>query len=364
MNTQREKRKLEHLEQALKTANGPLSPCWEDLHLVHQALLNNNLDEIDTSVTLFQKKLKLPLLINAMTGGAEGLTSINRTLAEIACEYKLGMAVGSQTAGLNRQALAGTYKIAREVNPRGFLLANVSAGVKPELALAAVEMIEADALQLHLNGVQELAMDEGDRIFQGWAKNIEKICQLVPVPVIVKEVGNGISREIAAQLTGLGVKGIDTGGSGGTNFATIELSRSERENLVFLRSWGIPSALSLLEVSAGILNLKQTTSAPLIIASGGITHSMQIVKALALGADAVGIAGSFLRELINNGEKALREKINHLSEELTVMMLLLGAQNIAEIRKVPVVITGFTREWCEQRGIDVKRYAQRKREDC
>jgi isopentenyl-diphosphate delta-isomerase len=348
MNSIREKRKQEHIQYALKTGNGPLSPGWEDIYLIHQALLKNDLEEVDTSINFFHKKLKLPIIINAMTGGAVGLEKINRTLAETARDYGLAMAVGSQTAGINNNALCPSYSVVREVNPNGVILANVSAGVKPEIALAAIEMIEADALQLHLNGLQELLMVEGDRHFKDWAENIKKICRLVPVPVIVKEVGNGISWETAKKLSQFGVKGIDTGGSGGTNFAAIELARNPQESLDFFRWWGISSATSLIEVCSLDLAL-------LIIASGGITNSLQIMKALALGANAVGIAGSFLQILIQEGEDAFRTTINNLSAELKMMMLLTGVQNISEIRKLPVVVTGFTREWCEQRSIKVKK---------
>ncbi len=356
MIAQREKRKLEHVQQALQTKSGPLSAGWEDLLLVHQALLNDNFEELDLSQELFQKKIQLPLYINAMTGGAEGLAEINRNLADIAREYGLGMAVGSQTAGIVNKSMAKTYQIARDVNPNGLLFANVGAGVKPEMALAAVEMLEADALQLHLNGVQELTMAEGDRDFAGLAENIATICQRVPVPVIVKEVGNGISKEVAASLAQLGVQGIDTGGSGGTNFAAIELQRVPREHLDFLRSWGLPSAISLLEVKDAVLNVGQMH----IFASGGITTSQHIIKALAIGADAVGIAGNFLCVLQQQGVTALKKYLDNLTEELKIMMLLTGAPNIGELQKKPVVISGFTREWCEERGIDTKKYAQRK----
>jgi len=354
MDEQRKKRKLEHLHYALQTEPGPLSTGWDDLHLVYQALLKTDLKDVDTSITLFNKKLALPLIINAMTGGAKGLEKYNRVFAEIAYEFGLGMAVGSQTAAVHHKAEVYTFQVVRKVNPQGLIFANVSAGVNPETALAAVEMIEADALQLHLNGVQELVMKEGDREFKHWALNIEKICRLVSVPVIIKEVGNGISWEIAKKLCELGVSGIDTGGSGGTNFASIELARNQRKNLEFLRFWGIPSAASLLEVCS--LNLAVT-----IIASGGITNSLEAMKALAVGADAVGIAGKFLQVFAQEGEEGLRKFICNFSDELRLMMLLTGAQNVADIRKVPVVITGFIREWCEQRceNYGGERYGQK-----
>jgi isopentenyl-diphosphate delta-isomerase len=358
VNMQRENRKLEHIRQALQTESGPLSAGWEEIRIVHQALLKGNWDEVDLSVSLFHKKLALPIYINAMTGGALGLEEINRMLAETAREYGLGMAVGSQTSALqnDQRELVASYKIAREVNPDGFLMANVGAGVKPEMALAAVEMIEADALQLHLNGVQELTMAEGDRSFHGLAENIEKICRLVPVPVIVKEVGNGLSKEVAGQLAQLGVQGVDTGGSGGTNFAAIELNRFPRAHLDGLRFWGIPSAISLLEVLEALEG-----GAPKlhVFASGGVTCAQQVLKALVLGAVAVGIAGCFLHILQQDGPAALRKAIAKMTEELKIMMLLCSVSNINQLKKVPVVITGLTGEWCVQRGINTQKYAQR-----
>jgi isopentenyl-diphosphate delta-isomerase len=355
----REKRKLEHLHYALETECGPQSAGWEDIHLVHQALLKNNPDEIDLTVSLFGKRLMLPIYINAMTGGVEELADVNRLLAEIAREFGLGMAVGSQTVAYENNRIAKTFQIARKANPNGVLFANMGAGVRPEMALAAVEMLEADALQLHLNGVQELAMAEGDREFQGLADNIREICRHVSVPVIVKEVGNGLSREAALQLAQLGVQGLDTGGSGGTNFATIELKRVPREQLDFLRSWGLSTATSLLEV---VDSLQSVNSVPRIhiFASGGITTSLEVIKALALGAEAIGMAGSFLRILQKKGSSALKEHLAHLTDGLKTLMLLTGAQNIGDLQKAPVVITGFTREWCEDRGINTKRFAQRK----
>ncbi|MDD4049055.1 MAG: type 2 isopentenyl-diphosphate Delta-isomerase [Clostridia bacterium] len=344
----RENRKLDHIEQALKSKAGPLSPGWEDIHLVHQAVVNSNIEDVNTSITLFDKKLAAPIIINAITGGAEGLEKINCLLAEIAKEFGLGMAVGSQTAGVMNINLQSTYKIAREKNPTGLIFANVSADVKPKLALDAIEMIEADALQLHLNSVQELAMKEGNSNFRGLAENIQSICQRVSVPVIVKEVGNGISQETARKLAQLGIRGIDTGGSGGTNFASIELARFNQQKLEFLKWWGISSAISLIETTSLGLDT-------LIFASGGITQATHVMKALSLGADAVGIAGSILDILINKGMTELKNYISNMLYELKIIMLLTGAKNIDEIKKLPVVVTGFTREWCEQRHVEVSK---------
>lgn len=347
MDQKREERKHEHIQYAISLERGPLSPGWEDVHLIHQAVLNNDLAKIETGTCLFKKELQMPLIINALTGGASGLEEINRDLAFIAKELGIGMAVGSQTAGIRNQKLRKTYEIVRKTNPHGLILANVSALVESCFALEAVEMIEADALQLHLNGLQELIMVEGDRNFAHLKENIVKIVEKVPVPVIIKEVGNGISREAAEELKDLGIKAIDVSGSGGTNFASIELARRKKNNLDFLRFWGIPTAISLLEV-------KDVASPLKIIASGGILNSSDMVKALALGADAVGVAGLFLEILKKEGKVALKNRIKEMKEELRIVMLLLGISSVQEFKNIPLVITGFTQNWCEQRRIKMK----------
>ena len=344
MDKTREDRKLSHLALAAGMTGGPCSPGWEDVHLVHQALIRSDRKDLDTGSVFLGKKLELPLIINAMTGGAEGLEKINASLARAAKENGIAMAVGSQTAGIENPGVRHTYETARRNNPDGLILANVSALVHTEYARAAVEMLQANALQLHLNGVQELLMKEGDRNFGRLEDNIARIAASVNVPVVVKEVGFGISRETAARLSRLGVQAIDVSGAGGTNFAAIELARHRKPGLEYILEWGIPTVCSVLEVRS--LNLPVT-----LIASGGVTNSVEMMKALALGADLAGMAGSFLQTLRQDGEKALINRIIRMKEELKTLMMVTGTAAIAGIREIPLVITGFTKEWCKQRGI-------------
>lgn len=355
MDEKRQERKNQHLQYALELPAGPLSSGWEDVKLIHQALLQGNMAAIDTSTVILEKRLKLPIIINAMTGGAPGLEKINAALARVAAECGLGMAVGSQTAAVTDKTLRYTYEVVRKVNPEGLVLANVSALAEPRAALEAVEMIQADALQLHLNGLQELLMREGDRDFVNLAANIANIMDQSPVPVIVKEVGCGLSKETAHGLYNIGVRSLDVSGAGGTNFAAIELARSGATERDYLRTWGLSTVVSLLEVNS--LELPFTT----VLASGGIRNALDICKALSLGADSVAMAGSILKVLLEDGEEALARRIEELGEELQILMLLMGRSRITELREQPLVITGSTKEWCEQRGINTAAYARRGR---
>jgi isopentenyl-diphosphate delta-isomerase len=345
MDYKREKRKHEHIAQAIKLEQGPLLAGWNDIHLVHQALLQDDFNEIETEINLFGKKIAQPLIINALTGGASGLEKINGALARVAKETGIGLAVGSQTAGINNRELRYTYEIVRKINPDGLVLANVSALANPKEALEAVKMVEADILQLHINGAQELLMAEGDRDFVSMADNIMRIMEEVTVPCIVKEVGFGISRETAERLYELGIRNLDISGAGGTNFAAIELARYPHKGpLDYMKHWGITSACSLLEVKS--LNLPFT-----IVASGGIYNPLDILKALNLGADVAAIAGYFLKILVQKGEDDLLIRVKSFQEELKMLMMMVGAKKISDISRVPRVIDGFTYRWCEQRGI-------------
>lgn len=346
MDFKREERKHAHIAYAVSLEEGPLHAGWDDIHLIHQALLQDDYNWIETETSLFGKKMTQPIIINALTGGATGLEKINGALARVAKEAGIGLAVGSQTAGINNRELRHTYEIVRKYNPEGLVLANVSALVKPEEALEAVKMVDADALQLHMNAAQELLMAEGDRNFSTMADNIKRIIETVPVPCVVKEVGFGISRETAQKLVGLGVRVIDISGAGGTNFAAIELARYPQQatTMDYMRFWGITSACSLLEVKS--MNLPLT-----IIASGGIYNAFDMLKALSLGAEMIAIAGYFLKILLQKGEEDLLQEIHGMQEELKIMMMMVGARKIKDIIHLPKVVTGFTQNWCQQRGI-------------
>lgn len=308
------------------------------------------MDEVDVATDFLGKKLKLPLLINAMTGGIPEAEDINRGLAQVAASAGIGIAVGSQLVAMEKRDGLESFRVVRRVNPHGVVLANVSASTDAGTAVRAVNMIEADGLQVHLNVPQELAMAEGDRSFKGVLDNIADLVYKSPVPVIAKEVGFGMSREAAARLAEVGVAGLDIGGSGGTNFVAIENMRGGL--FADLTEWGIPTAVSLLEVLS-------TQPQARVIASGGIWGALPAAKALALGADIVGIAAPFLRVLRTAGVDGLMEEMDLFAYRLRAVTLMVGARNLAELRQKPVLVTGRTAEWLKLRGIDARHWARR-----
>lgn len=351
--SQRELRKIEHLQLSLDLDDGPVSTGFEDVRLVHRALPEITWQEIDISYSWSHKKLTFPLIINAITGGPRETFAINAALARAAGKTGIGMAVGSQVAALDNPSLVRSYKVVREEHPDGFLLANVSALTPWPQAEKAIAMLAADAIQLHLNVPQELMMAEGDRDFRNVKHNIATIVANSPVPVVIKEVGFGISREATTSLFGAGVRWIDVGGQGGTNFIAIESRRQPcRQVDADLCRWGMPTAVSLLE------NL--STGLPVhVIASGGIRSALDMAKALCLGAQLVGVAGPFLKTLVKEGEDALVAQINSWRETFQAILLMTGARNLTELRQKPCLIFGATARWLELRGIDVSRWAKR-----
>ena len=344
-------RKWDHIQYALNTPQSERT-AFDDVTFVHRSLPNSSLDQIQLDTKIGELSLSSPILINAMTGGGgERTYEINRKLAIIAKETGLAMAVGSQMAALKDPTQSDTYKVVRQVNPKGIILANLGSEATLDQAKAAVEMIEANALQLHLNVVQELTMPEGDRDFRGALSRIETIINNIGVPVIVKEVGFGMEKETISTLSLHGVTAVDVGGLGGTNFAEIE---NERRNMPysFFNEWGISTPVSIVEA-------KHCGSEMSVIGSGGVQTSIEIAKTIALGANAVGIAGHFLKILLNHGEEALIEKIKLLHHELSVIMTALGTNNIPDLQNVPLVVRGDTYHWLTQRGINTKLYSQR-----
>lgn len=344
-------RKIDHLNLTKELTDGPLTTGFEDINLIHQAVSPIQFKDIDSTITFCHKQLSAPLLINAMTGGPDISSNINANLARVAAKLGIGMAVGSQKLALNDPSVESTYTVARKENPHGLILANLSALSSPEEASQAVEMLSADGLQLHLNLAQELAMAEGDRDFSKVLDNIAAIVEQVPVPVIVKEVGFGLSGEAAHQLFRHGVSYLDVGGQGGTNFGTIERFRQGLDEQSVFELWGIPTAVSIAEVSNRRLPVT-------IVASGGIRSALDGVKALALGADLIGIAGPVVKLLMDYTETEVLDYFNQLIYDFRALMLLLGASSLAKLKHVPLVITGKTKDWLEQRGI-LEFYRQR-----
>lgn len=345
----RTSRKLDHLKLALES-NQNVNNSFQNVHFVHQALPNVALDKISLATMLGGLNISSPIIINAMTGGAVETTEINEKLAIIARETGLALAVGSQMSAIKNKELINTYKVVRKVNPNGIIFANLGMEATLNQALEAIDMLNADALQIHLNVVQELVMPEGDRNFEGVLDRLQAIKEGISVPLMVKEVGFGISLETAKKLADRGIKIIDVGGKGGTNFAKIENSRREASLPIF-NDWGIDTAASILEV-------RQLNDIELV-ATGGIKNSLQIAIAMGLGANAVGIVGSILRSLTNEGIDGTIRYIDNLHTELKLIMTSLGASNSKELQQKPIVISGELKNWCDLRGINLKALAQR-----
>lgn len=347
----RSERKWDHIRYAVENSR-EASEVFRDIHFVHQSLPNLRVDDICLNHKIGELSLSSPIFINAMTGGGgEKTYEINKELAAAAKETGLAMAVGSQMSALKDRGESYTYEIVRKENPKGVIVANIGSEASLDHAKRAVEMIEANALQLHLNVIQELTMPEGDRDFTGALKRIEAIVKEITVPVIVKEVGFGMSRETVSLLCSAGVKIVDIGGKGGTNFAEIENQRRQQP-LAFFNEWGIPSAVSIIEA-------KEVSPEISVLGSGGIRSGMDVAKAISLGADAAGIAGALLKVLVSEGMEAMMLVINQLHFELSLIMTALGAKTIKDLQKTPVIIEGKTHHWLRQRGINTAKYSQR-----
>lgn len=334
---------------------------FDDIYLIHRALPETSLEEIDLSVNLFGHRLDAPIVIEAMTGGTERAAKINAALAEAAEEFKVALGVGSQRAALEDPGLAYTFRVARDKAPSILLIGNLGAPqIIGENGLdnvhEAVKMIDADALAIHLNSLQEAMQPEGTPSFKGLTGKIREITREVKVPIIAKETGAGFACEEARLLESLGVKGIDVSGAGGTSWAAVESYRAKmrrdeaRERLGnSFWDWGIPTAVSTVEAS-------QSTRLT-VISSGGIRTGVDAAKALALGGDAVGLALPLLKPAI---EGKVSGSLQSLIRELKIAMFLVGAKSVEELKQTPLVITGRTAEWLNIRGFKPEKYAKRR----
>ncbi len=311
-----------NLEQDVRSS---LTSGLERYHLIHEALPEMDLEKVDTSLYLFGKKLAAPILISSMTGGTKQAGEINQRLAEAAQECGLAMGIGSQRAALEDPQQIPTYAIVRKVAPGILLFANLGAvqlnyGYSISECRRAVEMIQADALILHLNPLQEAVQAGGDTNFAGLAKKIKEICTQSEVPVIVKEVGWGISRKTAKLLSDCGVAAIDVAGAGGTSWSQVEMHRAPDNFLRQLAGtfvgWGISTADS-------ILNVRKAAPGTMIFASGGLKDGLDIVKCLALGATLGGMAGQFLKTAVVSRNSTV-EMINLTKKQIQVAMFAAG----------------------------------------
>jgi len=359
-----EKRKTDHINiclnedvEAKKTTTG-----FEDIQLIHRALPELNLEEIDLTTEVFGHKFSAPIMISSITGGAEEALKINASIAEAVEDLGLGMGVGSQRAALENPNLRRTYTIVRKKAPNAFLAANIGT---PQIIRdytikeleKAIEMIEADALIIHLNPLQEAIQPEGEAFYLGALGKIRKITENLDVPVIVKETGAGIAAEDAKKLKEAGVAGIDVAGAGGTSWAAVECYRANQRRDYFAEEvgkkfwdWGIPTAVSLVEVVQSV-DLS-------VIASGGVRSGLDIAKAIGLGADLAGFALPILRPAMEGGEK-VKEKIKIIIQQLRTSMFLVGADSMERLKETPLVVLGKTAEWLKIRGFDIESYARR-----
>ena len=360
------KRKEDHIRislnrdvQARRVTTG-----FEDIHFIHKALPEIDKQKIDLSITVFNHRFTAPLIVGAITGGTPEATKINATIAEAVEELGLGMGVGSQRAAIEDKKLEKTFTIARKKAPTAFLIANIGGvqlvhGYGLKEVKKAIEMIGADAIAIHLNPLQEAVQPEGQANFKEVLKKISEITKELDVPVIVKETGAGIAAEEAKKLEVAGVKGIDVSGAGGTSFAAVEYYRTKAKLNSFQRrlgdvfwDWGIPTAVSIIEVS-------QTVSIP-IIASGGIRDGVEIAKALALGANIASLSQPVLHAAVKD-MKETEDALLMLIEELRSSMFLVGANSVQALLETPLVITGKTAEWLRIRKFDTESYVRRGR---
>ena len=342
--TETEKRKSDHIKLCLHDERVDVnSTGWEDVTLVHQALPDVDFKKIDTTTSFLGKKISLPLMIDGMTGGTTEAKEINRGLAEAAEKFDLIIGVGSQRAMIEKPELLDTYYI-RDLAPKSVILGNIGIShvkkYSPQKIEKALKDIDADALAVHINPAQEIFQVGGDTEFENSAKALKNLCETLSYPVIGKEVGNGISRESALLLKDCGVKAIDVGGFGGTNFLIIDAIRGGLDYSSF-SDWGIKTPVSILESKVGLP----------IIATGGVRSGLDIAKSLSLGADVAGMASPFLKVFSSERKSGVEKMINKISHELKVAMFLSGAKNIEQLKKVKHVLTGKTLEWKVQRGL-------------
>ncbi|MCS6992522.1 MAG: type 2 isopentenyl-diphosphate Delta-isomerase [Anaerolineales bacterium] len=325
-------RKDDHIKINLeRDVRSALTTGLEKVQFIHEALPELNLEEVDTRLTLFGKTLRAPILVSSMTGGTKDAGSINMRLAEAAQACGLAMGVGSQRAAIEHPEQADSFRV-RKVAPDILLFANLGAvqlnyGYGVDECLRAVEMIEADALYLHLNPLQEAVQHGGDVNWKGLAKKIEAVCRKLPVPVIAKEVGWGISERTARLLAACGVAAIDVAGAGGTSWSQVEMYRAPDDFLRNLAAtfvgWGIPTAESIRLVRQAAPNV-------MIFASGGLKDGLDIAKCLALGATLGGMAGQFLKAAAISTENAI-EVMKLTQRQIQVTMFCAGAGKLDEL---------------------------------
>ncbi|MDI6886002.1 MAG: type 2 isopentenyl-diphosphate Delta-isomerase [archaeon] len=363
---QTSKRKIEQLRICAEKEVEVRENCFTDVKLVHVALPEVDKEEIDLKTEFLGFSFDYPIIIASMTGGHPETKRINEVLAEAAAALGVGMGVGSQRAALEGAEQEDSFRVVRDVAPDSFIYANLGAPQVKEYGIGGVErvieMIDADALAIHLNFLQEAIQPEGNLDARGCLTAIKEVCKAIKKPVIVKETGAGISYAVAKKLHDAGVSAIDVGGLGGTSLAAAEIYRAKAEGdelsehlgNLFGWDWGITTVESIVECSAIPFPIP-------VIATGGIRTGIDVAKSMALGADLCSAALPFLKLAMESvsADKVI-QKIQEMGEELTVAMFLTGCKTTMDLKEAEVVITGKTREIMEQRGF-FERVKRRKR---
>jgi isopentenyl-diphosphate delta-isomerase len=347
-------RKADHIELCAEGDVGfkQTSTLLGCVRLVHDALPDMKLSEVDTSVVLLGKTLRAPIVIAAMTGGTEKAAQINRDLASIAEERGYAFGLGSQRAMHVRPWTAATYRV-RDVAPTALVLGNVGVVQARGMTTSEVRLLldeaGADALCVHLNPAMELVQPGGDRDFSQGLATIQRMVESVGLPVVVKETGCGLSPGVGRRLRDVGVRHVDVSGAGGTSWVGVETLRAEAAGDArshhlgaSLWDWGIPTAASVALVS----HLGFDT----VVATGGVAGGLDAARALALGAHAVGLARPVLKALVSGGRAAAVELLEGVEAELRAAMLLTGSRDVAALRRAPKVLTGELRSWLEELG--------------
>ena len=334
-----ESRKVDHIRINLeKNVDFPrLTTGLERYRFMHQALPEVDLADVDPSTTLFNRYLSAPILISSMTGGTEMAERINRNLAEAAQEHRIAMGLGSQRAAIEDETLAFSYRT-RDLAPDALLFANVGAvqlnyGYGLKECERAVDMVEADALILHFNVLQEAVQPEGDTNWAGLLAKVEEVCNALDTPVIAKEVGWGFSEQNARDLANAGVAAIDVAGSGGTSWSEVEYHRAPTSFHAHVAAsfadWGIPTSDAILYARSGAPDVK-------VIASGGLRDGIDIAKCIALGAELGGMAGPFLKAADHSVE-AVDQLIRELTAQLRIAMMCSSVEDIAGLKQVELI---------------------------
>ncbi len=337
--TKTEERKNDHLNICVNENVETGSTWLEHVKLVHYSLPEINFNEVDTSTEFLGKKFSMPLMITAITGGTKRAQEINRKIARVAQDKGIGMGVGSQRIMIEKPGTSETFYV-RDIAPDIFLAGNIGVyqikQYSPEQVLEATDRIEADALCVHLNAAQEVFQPEGDTDFSGCLDALSDLCKAAGIPVIAKEVGNGINRTLAKELVSAGVSAIDTEGVGGTSWILVDSLRGGPDPSQFL-DWGIPTAASVMECAAA--------GVP-VIASGGIRTGLDMAKAISLGASLAGFALPALKAVEEN---RLIDLLDRIGFELKTSMFLTRSRTVSDLARAEKVITGPLLEWAGQR---------------